>query len=81
MPDGWAPSAVGFPALVGDVAFLMNDLVLLAVSFYLLKQDLVKAAVPINTDAQRQTVMGRSNSPPYFQNSRAEMEDREDFDL
>jgi uncharacterized membrane protein YkgB len=42
MPDGWAPSAGGFPAMVGNVAFLMKDVVLLAVSFYLLKQDLAK---------------------------------------
>ena len=40
MPDGWAASAGGFPAMVGNVAFLMKDVVLLAVSFYLLKQDL-----------------------------------------
>jgi len=39
MPDGWAPSAGGFPAMVGNVPFLMKDVVLLAVSFYLLKQD------------------------------------------
>jgi uncharacterized membrane protein YkgB len=39
MPDGWAPSAGGFPAMVGNVAFLMKDVVLLAASFYLLKQD------------------------------------------
>jgi uncharacterized membrane protein YkgB len=43
MPDGWAPSAGGFPAMVGNVAFLMKDVVLLAVSFYLLKQDVVRA--------------------------------------
>ena len=42
MPDGWAPSAGGFPAMVGNVAFLMKDVVLLAVSIYLLKQDLAK---------------------------------------
>src|SRR5262245_28472422 len=39
MPDGWAASAGGFPAMTGNVAFLMKDVVLLAVSFYLLKQD------------------------------------------
>lgn len=44
MPDGWAASAGGFPAMVGNVAFLMKDVVLLAVSFYLLKQDLAKVA-------------------------------------
>jgi uncharacterized membrane protein YkgB len=42
MPDGWAPSAGGFPAMVGNVAFLMKDVVLLAVSFYLLKQDVAR---------------------------------------
>lgn len=42
MPDGWAPSAGGFPAVVGNVAFLMKDVVLLAVSFYLLKQGIVR---------------------------------------
>jgi uncharacterized membrane protein YkgB len=44
MPDGWAASAGGFPAMVGNVAFLMKDVVLLAVSFYLLKQDASKLA-------------------------------------
>jgi uncharacterized membrane protein YkgB len=39
MPNGWAPSAGGFPAMVGNVPFLMKDLVLLAVSVYLLKED------------------------------------------
>jgi uncharacterized membrane protein YkgB len=39
MPDGWAASAGGFPAMVGNVAFLMKDVVLFAVSVYLLKQD------------------------------------------
>jgi uncharacterized membrane protein YkgB len=40
MPDGWDASAGGFPAMTGDVPFLMKDIVLLAVSFYLLRQDL-----------------------------------------
>jgi len=44
MPNGWAPSAGGFPAMSGNVAFLMKDVVLLAVSFYLLKQDVVRLA-------------------------------------
>src|SRR5262245_52138409 len=43
MPDGWDPAA-GFPAMKGDVAFLMKDVVLLAVSVYLLKQDVVRAS-------------------------------------
>jgi uncharacterized membrane protein YkgB len=45
MPDGWAASAGGFPAMTGNVPFLMKDVVLLAVSFYLLKQDVVRASV------------------------------------
>jgi uncharacterized membrane protein YkgB len=41
IPDGWDPAA-GFPAMAGPVPFLMKDLVLLAVSFYLLKQDFIR---------------------------------------
>ena len=44
MPDGWAPSAGGFPAMTERVAFLMKDLVLFAASFYLLRQDVLRAA-------------------------------------
>ena len=44
MPDGWAASAGGFPAMTGNVPFLMKDVVLLAVSFYLLKQDAIRLA-------------------------------------
>jgi uncharacterized membrane protein YkgB len=43
MPNGWDPTA-GFPAMAGLVPFLMKDLVLLAVSIYLLKQDVVRMA-------------------------------------
>ena len=42
MPDGWAASAGGFPAMTGNIPFLMKDVVLLAVSIYLLKQDVVR---------------------------------------
>ena len=45
MPDGWDPSAGGFPAMTGNVPFLMKDVVLLAVSLYLLKQDVARVAV------------------------------------
>src|SRR6266704_360253 len=31
MPDGWAASAGGFPAMAGNVPFLMKDVVLFAV--------------------------------------------------
>jgi uncharacterized membrane protein YkgB len=57
MPDGWAASVGGFPAMTEKVAFLMKDLVLLAVSFYLLKQDLLKASratrVPVSVNPER----------------------------
>jgi len=42
MPDGWAVSAGGFPAMTEHVAFLMKDIVLFAVSVYLLRQDLIR---------------------------------------
>jgi uncharacterized membrane protein YkgB len=45
MPDGWDQSAGGFPAMTGDVPFLMKDVVLLAVSLYLLKQDVARVAL------------------------------------
>jgi uncharacterized membrane protein YkgB len=54
MPDGWAASAGGFPAMTERVAFLMKDLVLLAVSFYLLKQDLLRVT---QSAAQRPVVV------------------------
>jgi uncharacterized membrane protein YkgB len=44
MPDGWNVAAGGFPAMQGNVAFLMKDLVLFAVSVYLLKQDVARAS-------------------------------------
>src|ERR1700758_1858654 len=45
MPDGWAASAGGFPAMQGNVAFLMKDFVLFAASFYLLKQDVARVSL------------------------------------
>ena len=41
MPNGWDPVA-GFPAMAGNVPFLMKDVVLLAVSIYLLRQDVLR---------------------------------------
>ena len=42
MPHGWAASAGGFPAMTGNVPFLMKDVVLLAASVYLLRQDVLR---------------------------------------
>ena len=44
MPDGWAVSAGGFPAMTGNVPFLMKDVVLFAVSVYLLRQDVARVS-------------------------------------
>jgi uncharacterized membrane protein YkgB len=46
MPDGWDVAAGGFPAMTGNVPFLMKDLVLFAASVYLLKQDVQRASLP-----------------------------------
>ena len=54
MPDGWAASAGGFPAMTGNVPFLMKDVVLLAVSFYLLKQDVMRATLSVAKQGERQ---------------------------
>jgi uncharacterized membrane protein YkgB len=43
MPNGWDPVAGGFPAMSGNVPFLMKDVVLLVVSFYLLRQDVSRS--------------------------------------
>jgi uncharacterized membrane protein YkgB len=44
IPNAWAASAGGFPAMTKTAAFLLKDLVLLAASFYLLRQDAVRVA-------------------------------------
>jgi uncharacterized membrane protein YkgB len=49
IPGGWEPSAGGFPAMVGPVPFLMKDVVLLAASIYLLKQDVARVSVASNS--------------------------------
>jgi uncharacterized membrane protein YkgB len=48
IPGGWAVSARGFPVMAGPVPFLMKDVVLLAVSVYSLKQDVVRATASAN---------------------------------
>jgi len=44
IPNAWDASAGGFPAMTIIGAFVMKDLVLLAASFYLLKQDVMRGA-------------------------------------
>ena len=43
LPDAWAHEAGGFPIMTLPLGFLMKDFLFLAVSFYLLKQDLLRA--------------------------------------
>jgi uncharacterized membrane protein YkgB len=57
MPDGWAASAGGFPAMTGNVPFLMKDVVLFAASLYLLKQDVARVAASV---AQPEVVLERA---------------------
>jgi uncharacterized membrane protein YkgB len=44
LPDAWAPEAGGFPAITLTTGFLIKDVVLFAASFYLLKQDIMRAS-------------------------------------
>jgi uncharacterized membrane protein YkgB len=53
MPNGWAASAGGFPAMTGNVPFLMKDVVLFAASVYLLKQDVARASLAAGHVARR----------------------------
>jgi uncharacterized membrane protein YkgB len=55
IPNGWAQSAGGFPAMTETVAFLLKDLVLLAVSFYLLRQDVLRVAQSTQSSPQLAT--------------------------
>ena len=63
MPDGWAASAGGFPAMTEKVAFLMKDLVLLAVSVYLLRQDVIRVSL-LKTAASNSSTRIRQDASP-----------------
>ncbi len=55
LPGAWAQEAGGFPIMTLPVGFLVKDVLFLITSFYLLKQDLTRAAV----DVARQHVASR----------------------
>jgi uncharacterized membrane protein YkgB len=57
MPDGWDAAAGGFPAMTGNVPFLMKDVVLLAASVYLLRQDVMRVASPAGQNRQSSAVV------------------------
>lgn len=54
MPEGWDAAAGGFPAMTGNIPFLMKDVVLLAVSVYLLKQDVQRVVLASTLDQSPQ---------------------------
>ena len=47
LPDAWSPEAGGFPAMNLPVASPLRYILFLAASFYLLKQDLTRAALEV----------------------------------
>jgi uncharacterized membrane protein YkgB len=59
VPDAWDPGAGGFPAMTNNSAFLLKDLVLLAVSIYLLRQDVQRV---LNEDTQRPPARANVNA-------------------
>jgi len=62
-PNGWVASAGGFPAMGESVAFLMKDFVLLAASFYLMKQDLLRLSLAEHQESTRSTAVQRELAP------------------
>jgi uncharacterized membrane protein YkgB len=64
MPNGWDPAA-GFPAMAGNVPFLVKDIVLLAVSFYLLKQDVMRVSLSARDagDGRRSAPVAAAGAP------------------
>ena len=57
MPDGWAASAGGFPAMTEHVAFLMKDIVLFSASVYLLRQDVIRMSSPAKQKRETSAVI------------------------
>jgi uncharacterized membrane protein YkgB len=70
MPDGWAASAGGFPAMTGNVPFLMKDVVLFAASVYLVKQDVARVS---RCAGQRDLVDSPHAEPPSTSGGRGEV--------
>jgi uncharacterized membrane protein YkgB len=62
MPDGWAAEAGGFPAMKVPIAFLMKDIVLLAASIFLLKQDVIRSAASNFTNRPVRPAVVRAES-------------------
>jgi uncharacterized membrane protein YkgB len=58
-PEPWAAPAGGFPAATLPFLFLLKDVVLLAASIYLLKQDILRAAAD---ERRLPTVVGQQRA-------------------
>ena len=63
IPDGWAASAGGVPAMTERVAFLMKDLVILGVSVYLLRQDVIRVSLANSTLSDSTAPLRQALSP------------------
>ena len=59
-------SGGGFPAMAGNVPFLMKDVVLLAASIYLLKQDVTRVALSARHGAAASRLRIKSNRSNRF---------------
>jgi uncharacterized membrane protein YkgB len=64
VPGGWVASAGGFPAMTGNVPFLMKDVVLPAASLYFLRQDAlrVRSNAPATGPPRKPPLKGRVRS-------------------
>ena len=61
LPNAWATEAGGFPAMYLPVAFLVKDFLFLVASFYLLKQDLTRAALDLAPSRAPSPARGHSH--------------------
>ena len=66
LPDAWAKSAGGFPAMTDMVAFLMKDIGLLALSLYLLRQDLIRVLRSATSSVPIANVRRQSEVPQGY---------------
>jgi len=64
IPNGWAPSAGGFPAMTETVAFLLKDLVLFSASVYLLRQDVMRVSLVAGASSLPVTAQLEHNPSP-----------------
>jgi uncharacterized membrane protein YkgB len=61
LPNAWAAEAGGFPAMTLALAFLVKDVVLLAASIFLLKQDVVRLLASTNSPSPARLTAQRSS--------------------